>query len=203
MPTMGPPQSRCARLRIANIVRAIFLVFMLGPPLVLQAEGSFALKPSADYGYLVAAATDGPGPTSYRWLRNGTALPGETRRELFFLSCDGSLMAARSQAPIASKRVLFEEGRWGRSLRLGPGGGLTYSAPGNLDLSEGTIALWVSPIADGSDPQYSADFPLLLYKAPNGDVLCVRQAGTGVVCQAVAKRLARQHLTVHRRDLVR
>jgi hypothetical protein len=70
-------------------------------------------------------------------------------------------------------------------LALSTGGRLRYERARNLDLTQGTIEMWVALRADGSDPIYSSQWHVLFfYRAPSGDSLYIAQSQTSGILYA-------------------
>jgi hypothetical protein len=141
---------------------------------------------SLNYTYAIGSADFGGEPESgstYRWFLNGLPSPAEPVAEHLLLHLDASLQGSGGEMPDIAQGVSYAPGRWGPALALAPGGALRYERPGNLDLSQGTVEMWVAPRADGDDPVYGSRWHVLwLYLAPGGDWLAIAQsADTGVL----------------------
>ena len=101
--------------------------------------------------------------------------------ETFRLAADGDLVTTRGEKPLSTVGAVFVPGRFGQGF-VAPAKGVPFAAQGRYDPRQGTIEFWISPLRDGSSAEYAADLPFFAYEAPNGDVLYVRQASTGIVC---------------------
>jgi hypothetical protein len=142
-----------------------------------------------DYSYVVGSAdfTDPDGDdqsgSTYIWSVNGTPFSNGAVAELLQLHLDGSASDSSGEMPVVAENLRYESGRWGSALALDSDGELRFARGGNLDLSEGTIEMWVAARSDGDDPVYASRGHVLLhYRAPNGDSVVVAQAGdTGVI----------------------
>jgi|GEM_PF-712064 len=135
------------------------------------------LDPGSDYSLLTASAAGVPG--SFRWLVNGAAVAGGASPQLFLFHADANLASDDGRNPVTARGVTFQPGRWGSAFTLDPGGALTYARAGALDLSEGTMEMWVALRAPGADPTYSSrDHVLFEYTAPNGDWSGIVQNGS-------------------------
>ncbi|MCD6498767.1 MAG: carbohydrate binding domain-containing protein [Deltaproteobacteria bacterium] len=124
----------------------------------------------------------------YRWLVNGQPVEQGPVGELLFLSFDDTLDGAGGQSPTASSGVAYDQGLWGSALALQTGGAISYQREGNLNLSEGTITMWVALRADGDDSTYSdRSHVLFQYWADNGDTLSIAQSDNSGVVYAGGK----------------
>jgi hypothetical protein len=139
--------------------------------------------PSLDYSYVVGSAQAAAAPgAGYQWLVNGQSAASGQVSQLFLLHGDGNLLSGEGKSPLDSKAVSFVAGKWGSAVTVGAGGALSYARNGGLNVGEGTIEMWIAPLADGSDPRYAArEHALFYYLAANGDYLKVAQNNKGVV----------------------
>ena len=124
------------------------------------------LRPSADYGWLVAS-----GSPVYQLRKNGTAA-GEVRSPQSFL-----LHGEGDGSPLESVGVESGPGRFGSAFTVAQGGRLSFTREGALDVAEGAVEMWVASKLAGSDPVYAQrDHVLFQYRAANGDELRVVQS---------------------------
>ncbi|HEY3836229.1 MAG TPA: LamG-like jellyroll fold domain-containing protein, partial [Bryobacteraceae bacterium] len=139
--------------------------------------------PSLDYSNVVASS-DTPLPPGnwYEWFVNGQpSTPGQVS-QLFLLHADGNATSAEGITAIISRNVNYAPGKWGSALTVGSGGTLSYPRNGSIDFNEGSIEMWIAPLADGNDPRYSAyEQELFYYSAPNGDHMKIAQSNTSAV----------------------
>jgi hypothetical protein len=151
--------------------------------LLAQNCPSYSAQPSSDYSYLVASSdTAVPAGTAFQWIANGQAVASGQSTQLFLLHADGGTTSAEGIVPLAANGVTFAPGKWGSALTLAAGGALSYPRQGSIDFHEGSIEMWIAPLADGADPRYSArEHALFYYAAPNGDYMKVAQSGSSIV----------------------
>jgi hypothetical protein len=98
-------------------------------------------------------------------------------RRLMLAHFDGSLTSTSSVSPVASSRVKFVPGKWGSAIQVETGGILKYPLQGSLDLSEGTIEMWIAPVVDVRDPIYTKyNHALLLYHSPAAEQFLVSES---------------------------
>lgn len=142
-----------------------------------------AVKLTHDYTYVTGTADffdpdgDSESGSTFRWLVNGTPSTAKEVAEQLLLHFDGSPDGIDGEIPDLAQGVNYTTGRWGSALMLEPGSSLRFGQEGNLDLTQGTIEMWVAMRADGDDPVYSnRPHRLFYYKAPDGDTLYVSQA---------------------------
>ncbi len=140
------------------------------------------LTASADYQFLIGSVGEGSRPGAFRWLRNGQEYRTGQSPQLFLLHAEGNLRSSEGVVPLASSRVLFGSGRWGKALYLDSGGSLAYPRADSVNFDQGTIEMWIAPRFDGTNPVYnSANVTLFGYTAPNGDTFLIHQSADGVL----------------------
>lgn len=142
---------------------------------------SILLTPKSDYSFLIAAAQSSASGV-WRWVINGAARDPVNGLQTLLLHADASATSVEGKTPLVATGVGYQPGRWGSAFALEPKGQLSYATAGILDLSEGTLEMWIAPRTSGQDPQYLTSQTLFSYQAPNGDFLQIMQDGAqGVV----------------------
>ena len=139
-----------------------------------------SVRPTADYSFAVGSAQSAVAPASaYTWLVNGKQVASGNIAQMFLLHADGNAVSAESTAPLTAKGVSYAPGRWNSALTVASGGALSYPTKGSINLSEGSIEMWIAPLSDGTDPVYSArEHALFYYQASNGDYLKLAQTNS-------------------------
>ncbi|MGD0577841.1 MAG: LamG-like jellyroll fold domain-containing protein [Bryobacteraceae bacterium] len=132
--------------------------------------------PTSDYSYLVASAP-GAAPGAWAWVVNGTPQAPVPGGQLLLLHADATTVSTEGKTPLTANGIAYQPGRWGSAFALDPAGLLAYPASGTLDLTSGTLEMWVALRASGQDPQYQNTQWLFYYQAPNGDFLQIAQDG--------------------------
>ena len=178
------------RITLAFLGRLLVIVCIVswGTVINVTAENSptcsnAAVKLSPDFTYLIGSADfinpDGEteSDSNFRWLVNGTPTSAKVATEQLLLHFDSASDGIAGEIPNLAQGVNYSPGKWGSALMLEPGSNLRYEQQGNLDLTQGTIEMWIAMRADGDDSVYS-DRPhrLFYYRAPNGDTMYVSQA---------------------------
>lgn len=127
-----------------------------------------ALKPSADYTWLIAS-----GAPSYQLLKNGVSQGPVRSPQSFLLHGEGD------GAPLEATGVALEAGKYGQAVTVQSGGRLSFAREGALHLAEGAVEMWVAARLDGSDPVYAQrDHTLFSYRAANAEDLRITQSRT-------------------------
>ena len=162
-------------------MRLLFLWGLATGVLLAQNCTNVAATPSPDYSFLIGSAgSPVSAGSSYQWLVNGQPVASGQTTQRFLLHADGGLASAEGIAPLAAKGVSYSPGRWGSALTVAAGGALSYPRQGTIDFNEGSVEMWIAPLADSSDPTYSArEHALFYYQAPNGDYLKIAQSNNG------------------------
>ena len=134
-----------------------------------------------DYSFIIGSAdysdpdSDVESGSTFRWLVNDAPFSEGSASELLLLSLDGSVSGSGQEAPLVAEGIAYDTGRWGFALALQSGGRLGFAREGNLNLTEGTIEMWIALRAPGDDPIYGflqlihADF---LFAAACGKKRC-------------------------------
>ena len=148
--------------------------------LLAQNCPGFSARTSSDYSYLVASSEIAlPSGTPFQWLVNGQPLTTGQTTQLFLLHADGGTTSAEGTAPLAASGVTYAPGKWGSALNITAGGALSYPLKGSIDFNEGSIEMWIAPLADGGDPRYGArEHALFYYANPNGEYMKVAQSSS-------------------------
>jgi hypothetical protein len=167
-------------------VRLLIFLGFSAAALLAQSCPTVTATPSADYTFLIgSAASAAPSGSHYRWLVNGQPVDSGRMPQLFLLHADGGLVSSEGIAPLTNKGVSFSPGRWGSALTVASGGALSYPTQGSLGFNEGSVEMWIAPLADASDPAYSArEHTLFYYQAPNHDYLKIAQSNSGGILYA-------------------
>ena len=139
---------------------------------------------SQTYEYVIGSAgySDADGAVEsgsrYRWLLNGVKLGEEQAPDLLLISADGGAEGAGGDAPLEATGVTYHPGKWGSALTVGQGGILRYPRSDNFDTSEGTLEMWIAPLADGNNAIYAeSNHVLFEYRGANGDYIQIAQSG--------------------------
>lgn len=138
---------------------------------------------SSDYSYLIANLGNKEPGTAYTWTVDGKVAKKGIVEETFFLAADGNLKSSSGLKPTSTKGVSYVSGRFGKAF-VSPDDGVSFSAKDALDLRQGTIEFWVSPLKSGSSSEYKQIRIFLSYKASNGDELVIWQVENGIICVA-------------------
>jgi hypothetical protein len=190
----GPPRAEVSRvppgratpLSSSAILGACLLAIalpMVAASLPACQDANIQLTP--DYRYLIGSAAfadtngDAEAGSSFRWIRNGSALASGRVAESLLLAFDGTVGGANGETPLLAASLQFTNGRWGSALALPASGRLRFAATNELPLDQGTLELWVALRADGTNSAYAShDQVLVHYRAPNGDSLQIAQSRT-------------------------
>jgi hypothetical protein len=153
-----------------------------------QAEIPFCadptLMPSEDYSFLVGSANPlslqgDLSASGFQWLINGSPGPAGEVGELLHLPLDGFVSGSGGEHPLTAV-VSFTEGRWGSALQ--PMGSYRFAREGNLALDQGTIEMWIAPIADGDDAIYlDRMHSLFYYQAASDSLIIFHDSDTGII----------------------
>lgn len=152
--------------------------------------GNVQLQLSPDYSFAVGSSTGGGAYTLS--LDGKTIAQGAlTQRALFHY--DGSAASTAGVAPSAASSMAYDNGKFGKGIYLQSNGKLTYPSAPLLDLSEGTIEMWIAPRYDGSDPMWANRAYLVFFYAPgNGDYFSIGEGAPGRVLSAAASGSGQQ-----------
>lgn len=144
-------------------------------PVLAQSCGNVRLQLSPDYSFAIGSSTGG---STYTMTEGGQTLASGPMTQLALLHFDNSLATTSGVAPSATAGVAYDTGKFGQGIYLQTGGRLTF--PGSLlNLSEGTIEMWIAPRFDGSDPVFSSGAYNFRYDASNGDYLAIAELTVG------------------------
>jgi HEAT repeat protein len=141
------------------------------------ASGNPALKTAAEQWASKSGRLLRGRSSTQEAVRWGGNVSTATRLALFHF--DNSLDSSSGVKPSESKGVSFVPGKWGSAAFIGAGGILKYPSTGNLDFSDGTIEMWISPRLDGNDPVYKQRNHPLLYVSSAGKQFLVSEGTFG------------------------
>ena len=149
------------------------------------------LSLSPNYSYFigsagfVGASSEAESGSLFCWLTNGMPLASGLVEEDLLLHFDGTAIGVNGETPIVSQNLSYAAGKWGECLELPTNGHLQFSITNNLHLDQGTIEMWVSLRADGTNQVYSAqDHVLFQYRSPNGDFIQIVQSSSSQILYA-------------------
>jgi hypothetical protein len=117
---------------------------LAGPGVEERIVTQSALAPGR---YLVAVSAF-DGASSYTL----TAATPDSR--LLSLGFDNTLSGAQGEAPLVSTGVSFSQGVSGAGLSFPAGNQLFYGSAGNINVTEGTMELWIKPNWNGNDSRH-------------------------------------------------
>lgn len=143
---------------------------------------------SEDYRFLIGSAdylseSAEDQSSTYAFGVNGTSSSVALLPERLLLHFDDSLTGTGAETPASASGYAFAQGKWASGLEFQSYGGVRYTRASNLDLSEGTIEMWLALRADGDDPAYAERAHYLFhYRAPDRDDIAIAHApDTGVL----------------------
>jgi uncharacterized protein (TIGR03437 family) len=124
----------------------------------------FQLTP--DYSFAIGSSTGG---SAYTVTESGHTLASGPTTQLALLHYDNSLNTTSGISPSNPAGAAYDNGKFGKGLYLQTGTGITY--PGALlNVSEGTVEMWIAPRLNGSDTAFSTSgYSIFTYRASNGD----------------------------------
>jgi uncharacterized protein (TIGR03437 family) len=146
--------------------------------------GDVQLRLAPDYSFAIGSSSGGSG---YSLTLGNKTLTQGPLTQLALFHYDTSLTSTIGTAPLMAAGVAYDTGKFGKGFYLQSGGQLTYPAANTLNLSEGTIEMWVATRYNGNDPVFAnAGYPVFFYVAPNGDYFSIGEAAPGPVMTASA-----------------
>lgn len=142
------------------------------------------LQLAPDYSFAVGSSSGG---SAYSLSVDGKAIAQGSLSQSALFHYERSTSSTFGTGALSSSGVAFDTGKFGKGLYLQSGGQLNYPAQNLLNLSEGTIEMWVAPRYNGSDSVFdNTGYPVFFYAAGNGDYLSVGEAFPGRVMAAFA-----------------
>ena len=145
---------------------------------------SVQLQLAPDYSFAIGSSSGG---SAYSFSVDGKALGQGALSQSALFHYETSTASTFGTAPMSASGVAFDTGKFGRGLYLQSGGQLTYPAQNVLNLSEGTIEMWVAPRYNGSDSVFAnTGYPVFFYAAGNGDYFSIGETFPGHVIAAFA-----------------
>lgn len=180
---MHAPNTQSNVSETARLFRCHFTVVLLAACLASAAWAdppvcdNTIIRLADDYAYLVGSAdySDADGDeqygSTYRWLINGGGDPPAPVAELIHLTFDETTAGGGGEIAQGLGGVGFVESKWGYALTLDSPQTVSYSRQNNLNLSVGTIEMWIAPRIDPNDPNapYHDQRHHLLYCGDNSD----------------------------------
>jgi hypothetical protein len=143
-------------------------------------------QPGIDTHPNTAAAINAP-------LVSHTVLTDVAVPEIRVWPLDGNLVSWDGQAPVQSQGISFVAGRFDRAAEFSrvADSRVVYRAAGNVDASEGSLALWIRPTYDLTDTAYH-DHPQVFSYAIDRDNQLSIAVGDG--CVTLRQRQQGRHL---------
>ena len=129
--------------------------------------GNVQIQLAPDYSFAIGTSTGG---SAYTITENGQTLSSGPLTQLALFHFDNSLNTTSGISPSNSAGAAYDTGRFGKGLYIQTGAGITY--PGTLlNLSEGTVEMWIAPRFNGIDTAFAspAAYSIFRYSASNGD----------------------------------
>jgi uncharacterized protein (TIGR03437 family) len=144
-----------------------FLPLLVGQSIFAQACGNVQLHLTPDYSFAIGTSTGG---SAYTITENGQTLSSGPFTQLALFHFDNSLNTTSGIPPTNLAGAAYDTGKFGKGLYLQTGAGITYPEA-LLNLSEGTVEMWIAPRFNGGDPAFAspAAYSIFTYSAANGD----------------------------------
>lgn len=155
------------------VVSALCLSPLLVDPSALaQSCDNVQLQLTPDYSFAIGSSTGGSG---YIITENGRTLASGPMTQIALLHFDNSLSTTSGTSPSKSAGATYDSGKFGKGFYLQTGAGMTY--PGALlNVSEGTVEMWIAPRFNGNDPTFSTSGESILkFSASNGDFFTIAE----------------------------
>ena len=156
-----------------RILRFLPLCLLIRPDAVAQPTcGNVQLQLTPDYSFAIGSSTGG---SAYTITQSGQTVASGPMTQLALLHYDNSLNTTSGTSPSNPAGAAYDNGKFGKGLYLQTGTGITY--PGALlNVSEGTVEMWIAPRFNGSDPAFSASgYSIFTYRASNGDFFTIAE----------------------------
>src|SRR5579864_5173304 len=155
-----------------GLVLCLLPTFAIRPILAQSACGSVQLQLTSDYSFAIGSSTGG---SAYTITQSGQTLASGPMTQLALLHYDNSLNTTSGTSPSNPAGAAYDNGKFGKGLYLQTGTGITY--PGALlNVSEGTVEMWIAPRLNGSDPAFSTSgYSIFTYRASNGDFFTIAE----------------------------
>jgi len=151
---------------------------------------SVQLQLAPDYSVAVGSSSGG---STYSLTVDGKPLAQGSLSQSALLHYETSTTSTFGTGALTSSGVVFDTGKFGKGLYLQSGGQLTYPAPTLLNLSEGTIEMWVAPRYNGNDPVFAnTGYLVFFYAAGNGDYFSIGESFPGHVMTTFASANGQQ-----------
>jgi uncharacterized protein (TIGR03437 family) len=149
-----------------------FLPLLASPPVFAQSCDNVQLQLTPDYSFAIGSSSGG---SAYTFTVGGKTLASGPMTQLALFHFDNSLNSTSGTAPSAASGVAYDSGKFGKGVYLQTGTGITY--PGALlNVSEGTVEMWIAPRSNGSDPTFSTSgYSILKFSASNGDFFTIAE----------------------------
>jgi uncharacterized protein (TIGR03437 family) len=137
-----------------------------------QSCGNVQLQLTPDYGLAIGSSSGG---SMYSFTVGGQTLASGPMTQLALLHFDNSLSTTSGISPSNSAGAAYDNGKFGKGLYLQTGAGITY--PGALlNVSEGTVEMWIAPRFNGGGPTFSTSgYSILRFSASNGDFFTIAE----------------------------
>jgi uncharacterized protein (TIGR03437 family) len=154
-------------------LRFLSLSLLILPGAIAQPTcGNVQLSLTPDYSLAIGSSTGG---STYTLTQNGQTLAAGPMTQLALLHFDNSLNTTSGISPSNSAGLAYDNGEFGKGLYLQSGPGIAYSGA-LLNLSEGTVEMWIAPRFNGNDPAFSTSgYSIFRYSAANGDFFTIAE----------------------------
>jgi uncharacterized protein (TIGR03437 family) len=167
--------SRCLRQIMGTLKSSVALVWCLLASACIFAQapcGNVQLQLTPDYSFAIGSSTGG---SAYTITDGGQPLASGPMTQLALLHFDNSLNTTSGISPSNPAGAAYDNGKFVQGLYLQAGTGVTY--PGTLlNVSEGTVEMWIAPRFNGGDPAFSTSgYSMFKYQASNGDFFTIAE----------------------------
>src|ERR1017187_386944 len=134
--------------------------------------GNVQLQLTSDYSLAIGSSTGG---SAYTVTQGGQTLASGPMTQLALLHYDNTLNTTSGTSPSNPAGAAYDNGKFSKGLYLQTGTGIAY--PGALlNVSEGTVEMWIAPRFNGSDPTFSTSgYSIFTYRASNGDFFTIAE----------------------------
>ncbi|MFA6391717.1 MAG: putative glycoside hydrolase [Patescibacteria group bacterium] len=179
--------------RLGNIMTKVVVIFVftaavLSAVFYLGRSGNLIEKTRATDSYAeivqpyvgsqVIAHTDAMEGSNYEWTINAEPVQSGTVPTTFLSHFDGDLRTITGEEPITSSSVTYESVKFGQGMV----GTADYPMTGNLDVTKGTLDLWLTLKKPLDDPEFdSSPYILYYHNSSTGDSFIVNVHNTDVI----------------------
>ncbi len=155
------------------MLRFLPLCFLILPDAAAQPTcRNVQLQLTPDYSFAIGSSTGG---SAYTITQSGQTLASGPMTQLALLHYDNSMTTTSGTSPSNPAGAAYDNGKFGKGLYLQTGTGITY--PGaSLNVSEGTVEMWIATRFNGSDQAFSTSgYSIFTYRASNGDFFTIAE----------------------------